>query len=82
MAESAERNGKGINSWLQIAANLAILGGVGLVLMQIHQANKLTGVQMLDSNLDSGIARELALMGESPNESLFRVMTDSDDVTA
>ena len=70
-----------ISSWLQIAGNLAILGGLVLVGIQINQVNELTGVQMVDANMESSIVREIALMGENPNEAMFRVLLQADEAT-
>ena len=64
-----------VSSWLQVAANLAILAGIALVWIQVQQANDLTAAQLGDANIESSIAKELALAGESPAESLYRVMT-------
>jgi hypothetical protein len=70
-----------ISNWLQIAGNLAILGGLVLVGIQINQVNELTGVQMVDANMESSIVREIALMGENPNEAMFRVLLQADEAT-
>ena len=64
-----------VANWLQVGANLAILAGIALVAFQIQQANDLAAVQMGDANIESSIAKEFALMGENPQESLYRVMT-------
>ena len=68
-------------SWLQIGANLGILIGLVLVGVQISQSNAIAGAQIFHANIESTINREIALFGESPNESMHRVLFKPESAT-
>ena len=68
-----------IGSWLQIGANVGILAGLILVSAQIFQSNAITGAELFSENLESTVARDLALLGETPEASMWRVMYDPDN---
>ena len=63
-----------VGNWLQIGANLGILLGLILVGVQINQSNAIAGAELLHANIESTINREIALFGESANESMHRVL--------
>lgn len=62
------------NNKLQIGANIAILLGLVMVALQINQANDISSAEFLDAGITAGIDRQLALLGENPNESMYRVL--------
>ena len=70
-----------VNSWLQIGANFGILAGLILVSVQIVQSNAITGAELFSDNLESTVTRELSQVGETPEESMWRVMYDPDKAT-
>ncbi len=70
-----------VGSWLQIGANFGILAGLMLVSVQIVQSNAITGAELFSDNLESTVARELALVGEEPEVAMWRVMFDPDHAT-
>jgi hypothetical protein len=53
--------------WLQISASVALLLGLILVGIQINQSNAIAGAELLNTNIESTISREIALFGESPD---------------
>ncbi len=70
-----------VGSWLQIGANLGILAGLILVSAQIFQSNAITGAELFSNNLESTVTRELALVGETPETAMWRVMFDPNNAT-
>jgi hypothetical protein len=74
-------NSSKIASWLQIGANFGILAGLILVSAQIVQSNTITGAELFSNNLESTVTRELALVGETPEVSMWRVMFDPEAAT-
>lgn len=67
--------------WLQIVANLGILAGIVLVFVQIRQSNEITGAQLFSDGMESAIARDLALIGETPERSMIQVMYEPETAT-
>ena len=70
-----------VGSWLQIGANVGILAGLVLVSVQIIQSNDITGAELFSDNLESTVTRDLALVGETPDESMWRVIHRPDEAT-
>ncbi len=70
-----------VGSWLQIGANVGILAGLILVSVQIVQSNAITGAELFSDNLESTVTRDLALVGETPNQAMLRVMTEPEKAT-
>jgi hypothetical protein len=52
-------------TWLQVLSNLAVLGGLVLVALQMDQNERLMRVQLLNQYGDSMIAFETAVGGEN-----------------
>lgn len=67
--------------WLQVSANIGILAGLILVGFQIAQSNSLTASQLLSNSIESQITRDLAVLGETPNLSMMRVMYEPEKAT-
>ena len=67
-----------VGSWLQVGANVGILAGLILVGVQLRQSNAITGAELFSNNLESTVGRELALIGESPEKSMSRVLFEPD----
>ena len=71
----------GTNSKLQIGANIAILLGLVMVAFQINQANDISSAEFLDAGITADNERQLAILGENPNESMYRVLHAPDTAT-
>ena len=67
--------------WLQLSASVALLLGLILVGIQINQSNAIAGAELLNTNIESTISREIALFGESPDESMRRVLFEPEQAT-
>ena len=67
--------------WLQVGANVGILIGLMLVFAQLRQTNTITGAELFSDNLESVVTRELALLGETPELSMSRVLFDPQTAT-
>ena len=70
-----------LGSWLQIAANLGILLGLVMVAIQISQTNSLTGNQLNAGNYETLIGQMIAMAGENPQESMYRVLLEPESAT-
>ena len=62
------------SNWLQIGANAGILAGLILVGIQIMQSNAIAAAQVFQSNVESTMSYELALVGENADVSMRRVL--------
>lgn len=69
------------NSKLQIGANIAILLGLVMVAFQINQANQISSAEFFDQGITADAERQLALLGENPNESMYRLLHEPDTAT-
>jgi len=67
--------------WLQLGANVGILAGLILVGTQIIQSNQITGAQLFSANIESVVSGELALVGESPEVAMRRVLFEPEQAT-
>jgi hypothetical protein len=67
--------------WLQVSANLAILAGVVLVVLQMRQNADLLELQILKQDADSYIAAELALIGENYTETWQKMLEEPENLT-
>ena len=70
-----------VGYWLQVGANVGILAGLILVFAQIRQSNQITGAELFSDSLESTVARDLALIGETPEQSMTRLLLDPASVT-
>ena len=68
-------------NWLHVGANVGILAGLMLVFAQLQQTNTITSAELFSDNLESVITRELALLGETPELSMSRVLFEPETAT-
>ena len=68
-----------LQNWLQIGANVGILIGLILVGGQIYQSNTIAAAELFSDNLESTIVREIGLFGESPEQSMARLLFDHEN---
>ena len=66
----------GINSWLKIASNVGLIGGLVLVAVQIQQHRDLTRLQMRLDFIASFQQMELGMLGEEPSVSWSKSIRD------
>lgn len=71
-----------LSSWLQIAANVGILGGLVLVGFQLHQNSEILQAQMMSAESRSVIDQEMQLVGEQGAAAWVSAMTDPGNVSA
>ncbi len=66
----------GISSWLQIASNVGLIGGLVLVAVQIQQHRDLTRLQMRLDYIGSFQQIELGMLGEEPSVAWSKSIRD------
>ncbi len=66
----------GISSWLQIASNVGLIGGLVLVAVQIQQHRDLTRLQMRLDFIGSFQQMELGMLGEEPSVAWSKSIRD------
>jgi hypothetical protein len=74
-------NSTSLGQWLQVGANIGILAGLVLVFAQLEQSNDITAAELFSDILESTVVRDLALLGETPEVSMTRVLLDPDSAT-
>ena len=74
-------NRSDILQWLQVSANIAILAGVMLVVLQMRQNADLLELQILKQDADSYIAAELALIGENYTATWQKMLEEPENLT-
>lgn len=70
-----------INRWSTAISNLALLGGLVLVAVQIRQNTAITRAQLLNDYFLADMQLELAMMGEDPAASFTRAVFDPESLT-
>ena len=65
-----------LSSWLQITANVAILGGLVLVGFQLQQNREILRAQMMSAESQSVIDQEMQIIGEQGAAAWVSAMTD------
>lgn len=68
-------------SWLQITANIGILGGLILVGFQLQQNSEILQAQMMSAESRSVIDQELQIIGEGGAKAWVSAMTDPGNVS-
>jgi hypothetical protein len=68
MADSTAR----FSNWFQIISNVAIIVGLGLVFYELNQSKQLALAQMYESYTSRTSDRQVASMGENPQEALAK----------
>ena len=66
--------------WLQLSANVAILGGVVLVVFQLRQNADLLEFQILKQDTDSYIASEMMMIGENYADTWQKMLEEPENL--
>jgi len=70
-----------LSSWLQVAANLGILGGLVLVGFQLQQNREILRAQMMSAESQSVIDQEMQIIGEQGAAAWVSAMSDPTNVS-
>jgi hypothetical protein len=70
-----------INRWSTAISNVALLGGLVLVAVQIRQNTAITRAQLMNDYYLADMQLELAMMGEDPAASFTRAVFDPEALT-
>jgi len=70
-----------LNRWSTAISNLALLGGLLLVAVQIRQNTAITRAQLLNDYYLADMQLELAMMGEDPGASFTKAVFDPSALT-
>lgn len=71
-----------LSGWLQIAANVGILGGLVLVVFQLQQNSEILQAQMMSAESRSVIDQEMQVIGEQGAAAWVSAMADPTNVSA
>ena len=74
-------NSDTISRWLQITANLGVIGGLILVAVQINQSVEITKAQMINDYHIADMQLEMKMMGEEPIQSWVKAVYSPDDLS-
>ncbi|MDA0994095.1 MAG: hypothetical protein O3A13_10770 [Proteobacteria bacterium] len=72
---------KRLSSWLQITANVGILGGLVLVGFQLEQNSEILQAQMMSAESRSVIDQEMQIIGEQGAAAWVSAMSDPTKVS-
>ena len=67
--------------WFQIISNIAIISGLAVVVYELNQSKQLAWGQMAESTVSRVADRNLATMGENPQEALAKAVLHPADLT-
>ena len=70
-----------LSSWLQITANIGILGGLILVGLQLQQNSEILQAQMMSAESRSVIDQEMQIIGEQGAAAWVSAMSDPTNVS-
>jgi hypothetical protein len=70
-----------LSSWLQVAADIGILGGLVLVGFQLQQNSEILQAQMMSAESQSVINQEMQIVGEQGAEAWVAAMSDPTNVS-
>jgi hypothetical protein len=70
-----------LSSWLQVAANIGILGGLVLVGFQLRQNSEILQAQMMSAESQSVIDQEMQIIGEQGAAAWVSAMSDPTNVS-
>ena len=70
-----------VSSWLQISANVGILGGLVLVAFQLDQNSEILQAQMMSAESRSVIDQEMQIVGEQGAAAWVSAMSDPTNVS-
>jgi len=79
--QSPTMNIERVASWLQLTANLGIIGGLVLVGFQLHQNSEILKAQMMNAESRSVIDQELQIVGEEGATAWVAAMSDPRNVS-
>jgi len=68
-------------SWIQAIGNVAVIGGLVFVGLQMQQDRELKRAELAFSAFDTEIAQQVALVGENPAPAVAKALTGVDDLT-
>ena len=67
--------------WLQIFTNLAVVIGIGILIYEINQNKQLVDAQLSYDTWTMYHGELVAMMGETPERSLAKLLTSPDDLS-
>ena len=67
--------------WLQLLTNIAVVVGLVLLIYELNQSRNLTRAQVVDTVYGAAITRNLALVGETPHETIAKSVFRPEDIT-
>lgn len=67
--------------WLQIVTNVGVVLGLLLLIYELNQSRDLTRAQVVDSVYDAVVTRNLALVGEHPEDAIAKSVFRPDELT-
>lgn len=70
-----------LSSWLQVSANIGILGGLVLVVFQLQQNSEILQAQMMSAESRTVIDQEMQLIGEQGAAAWVSAMADPANVS-
>jgi hypothetical protein len=70
-----------INRWSTAISNIALLAGLVLVAVQIHQNTAITRAQLMNDYYLADMQLELAMMGDDPAASFTKAVFDPETLT-
>ena len=70
-----------ISKWLTLGANIGIMIGLILVVIQIRQNSDLLRLQFINDEYLSEFSSEILLIGENPADAIMKAMYSPEDMT-
>ena len=67
--------------WIQLLTNLAVVIGLVLLIYELNQSRNLTRAQVVDQVYGAAVNRNLALMGESPEQAIAKSVFRPEEIT-
>ncbi len=67
--------------WLQIITNIGVVIGLVLLLYELNQSRDLTRAQVVDSVYGAVVSRNLALLGENPEDAIAKSIFRPEELT-
>jgi hypothetical protein len=71
-----------IANWMQVAASIAVLAGLGLVIFELRQARELATAEVLGQQFAMAVQFDSAMFGEDLATSLAKACTGESPITA
>jgi len=70
-----------VTRWITLTANVAVLGGLILVALQLNQTTKIAKAQLANDYYIADMQLELGMMGEEPVRSWVKAVHSREDMT-